>query len=73
MAFRTAAVCSGYLFVAGGLTDSQRGRTKVIQALQLARQILAFYLFCNAYMCGQVKKIALRIFRTFLVVRQCSL
>lgn len=50
MAARTAAVCAGYLFVAGGLTDSQRSRTKVIRALQLARQILAFYLFCNAYM-----------------------
>ena len=44
------AVCAGYLFVIGGLTDSERGRTKVTQALQLGRQILAFYLFCNAYM-----------------------
>ena len=50
IAARTAAVCAGYLFVAGGLTDSQKGRTKVTQALQLARQILAFYLLCNAYM-----------------------
>lgn len=50
MAARTAAVCAGYLFVAGGLTDSQRGRAKVLQALQVGRQILAFYLFCNAYM-----------------------
>ncbi|XP_068721194.1 transmembrane protein 101-like [Montipora capricornis] len=47
---RTVAVCAGYLFVTGGLTDSERGRTKVTQALQLGRQILAFYLFCNAYM-----------------------
>lgn len=50
MAARTAAVCAGYLFVTGGLTDSQRGRPKVFQALQVGRQILAFYLFCNAYM-----------------------
>lgn len=50
MSARTAAVCAGYLFVAGGLTDSQQGRPKVIQALQVGRQILAFYLFCNAYM-----------------------
>lgn len=50
MAFRTAAVCAGYLFVAGGLTDSKKGHATVTQALQLARQILAFYLFCNAYM-----------------------
>ena len=50
MAFRTAAVCAGYLFVAGGLTDGKKGHATVTQALQLARQILAFYLFCNAYM-----------------------
>lgn len=50
MSARTAAVCAGYLFVAGGLTDSQRGQQKVFQALQVGRQILAFYLFCNAYM-----------------------
>ena len=50
VAARTAAVCAGYLLVAGGLTDSQKGTTKVIKALQTARQMLAFYLFCNAYM-----------------------
>ena len=50
MSARTAAVCAGYLFVAGGLTDSQRGRQRVFQALQVGRQVLAFYLFCNAYM-----------------------
>lgn len=50
MAARSAAVCGGYLFVAAGLTDSQRGQAKVFQALKVSRQILAFYLFCNAYM-----------------------
>jgi len=50
MSARTAAVCAGYLFVAGGLTDSERGRPKVLQALQVGRQILSFYLFCSAYM-----------------------
>ena len=50
IAVRTAAVFGGYLFVAGGLTDSQRGQAKISQALQVGRQILAFYLFCNAYM-----------------------
>ncbi|XP_015747370.1 PREDICTED: transmembrane protein 101-like, partial [Acropora digitifera] len=50
IATRTVAVCAGYLFVTGGLLDSERGRTKVMQALQVARQILAFYLFCSAYM-----------------------
>lgn len=50
MSARTAAVCAGYLFVAGGLTDSQRGQPKIFQALQVGRQVLAFYLFCSAYM-----------------------
>ncbi|EDO46567.1 predicted protein [Nematostella vectensis] len=58
---RAVGVIGGYLFVAGGLTDSMRGYAKISHFLHTGRQVLALYLFYNAYMIwiSQEEKIAL--------------